>query len=353
MDTPLIPEGLLTFHCPFENAVSPEVDEIAARCLAWSQQYDLGDGDRHKTMMYGYAGAGVSSTFFPNATGELAQALADYSAWAFRANDIIVPDLTAPMARQAANTVGRWNRIIRSLDPFPFTTQHPHEAALRDTFLRLRDTMTPIQYHRFAALQIGGLWEMVWNASLRESGKELTVNDYLALRIGDAGGYAVIGYIDASQGIECPEHERSTALVQAALEAGMYVAALDNDRYSYVKESGSAQTTYSILDAMRHDHPDFSAQQITDACVALRDAILHTYLQLRERVLAAASTELRRYFDGIDLMISGNIHFGTTSIRYFAPGAAPAVQILRRAPAPPPPGPLPYPTLAWWWKHLA
>ncbi len=102
---------------------------------------------------------------------------------------------------------------------------------------------------------------------------------------------------------------------------------------------------------MAHEHPDWTHAEVVDEVVGIRDRIMVLYLALRERILALASADLRRYVTGLDLFISGNITLAATASRYLLAGTEhrPA---LTRTPADDRLEPLPIPTFAWWWGRL-
>lgn len=192
---------------------------------------------------------------------------------------------------------------------------------------------------------------MTWETALRERGEKLGVNAYLAMRIGPVGTYAALGYLDAAAGIEPPEAELRAPKALAASEAGIFAAGLDNDRYSLLKESAPDKAGYNLFNAFQHDHPELSPAQAVERAVGLRNRMMAVYLRLREQIIPGASEQLTRYFEALDLVIAGNIAFGTRTLRYFAPDALPDVHITRTPPSDLPAGPPPYPAIAWWWDQ--
>ena len=121
--------------------------------------------------------------------------------------------------------------------------------------------------------------------ALSERGTPLTVNDYLAVRLGAVGVHATPGYLDAVEGTEITAQEWSSPLVKAATEAGLFAAALDNDRSSFCKERDLAQINYNLFGALQHEHPDWTLEQAMLEGIRIRDTMLALYLRLRERIL--------------------------------------------------------------------
>jgi terpene synthase-like protein len=347
----LVSDGLFSFYSPFSEEINPTVENLEIGTLSWAEKFDLCQGDAQATTFYALTGAKFMAHVYPHANGNLAQALSDYSAWGFAANDQAVP--TDPTIRtcDVLHTLFRWVRTMRSPNSW-IADDNSFSAALRDTFLRLRDCMTPLQMHRFTTGQTSWLLDQSWETSLRERGAALTVNEYLAMRIGAGGAYAATSYIDAVEGIEVSGQELASPIVRAAAEAGMMAGLLDNDRYSLIKESRPQFKKYNIFDVLRCENPDLSPQQAILDGIAIRDRLLILYTRLCNQFLQHASEELRQYFIGVDRIISGNVTYGTTALRYLNPASATTIQRTEEPPTNLPTTPLPYPTITWWWDHL-
>src|SRR5918992_427536 len=346
-----VPAELFSFYLPFSQETNPAVGSLETGTLSWAEKFDLCRGDAQAATLYALTGANFMAHVYPHANGDLAQALSDYSAWGFAVNDQAVPTGQVIRTCDALNSIFQWVWTMRSPNSW-IADDNSFLAALRDTFLRLSDCMTPLQMHRFTTGQTSWLLDQSWEASLRERGAELTVNEYLAMRIGAGGVYAAISYIDAVEGIEVSGQELASPIVRAAVEAGILAGVLDNDRYSFIKESRPRSKKYNIFDALRYDNPSLSPQQAILDGIAIRDRLLVLYTRLCNQILQHASEELRQYFIGADRIISGNVTFGTTALRYLSPASAATIQRTEEPSADLPATPLPYPTISWWWDHL-
>ncbi|MGW6286426.1 terpene synthase family protein [Streptomyces sp. NPDC055107] len=343
-ETEALPAELLTFYCPLTPETSPEADQLQHNALAWAQKYDLGAGDDRRTAKYALTAAAWSANGTPHARGQVAQALCDYNAWAWVANDLV--NSGRPTCEIVA-AFGRWERIIRSPRSWPAAVGL--DAALADAFSRLRTHLTPLQWERFVAGQSQWLLAMSWEAAQRETGTRDNVNDYLAQRFSAGGCYSAAAYIDAVENIELDEHQWARPDVRAAAEAAMLTALLDNDRYSLIKDLKKPVRSRNLFDALQHEHPGTSLAEAVVRGVALRDRVMSRYLQLRGDILTSASGDLVRYMGGLDLIISGNISFAATAVRYLLPDSAHTVTTTDR-PADDGTGELACPTIAWWWE---
>ncbi|MBZ4318383.1 terpene synthase family protein [Streptomyces huiliensis] len=347
---PRLPDGFWTFFCPFPSETSPEADRLLAGTLAFARAYDLGGGDDAAATVLAHAGAGVLVHLLPHATGELAQALADYNSWAFRADDLAVPAPGTARTCDVVTRLARWTYLMRTPGAFPHGT--PLDNAVSDAFRRLRRLMTPVQFDRFVTGQMLWVWSMLWETGQRERGDRLSVNDYLAMRRGSVGIDATPAFLDAVEGIEVPAREAAAPAVKAAVEAAMFVPALDDDRWSYHRELRPGMEKCNIFHALRHDDPGLSLHDAMREAITLRNRVLDLYLRLRGQILPQASPQLRRYFGAMERVISGAIVLGITNPRYVLPGTTRDARITDEAPTDLPTGPLPYPAVAWWWDHL-
>jgi Terpene synthase family 2, C-terminal metal binding len=341
-----LPAALLTFYCPLTPETSPETEELRRNTLAWADRYGLGAGDAQLTAKYALTAAAWSTHGTPHARGSVAQALCDYNAWAWVANDLVN---SGKPTCDIVTTFGRWERIIRSPRSWPRASGL--DAALADAFSRLHNDLTPLQWERFVAGQSQWLLTMSWEAAQRETRTEDNVNDYLAQRFSAGGCYSAAAYVDAVENIELNEHDWARPDVRAAAEAAMLTALMDNDRYSLIKDLEKPNRSRNLFDALRHEHPHWTLAEAVTRGVAIRDRIMTRYLQLRTRILADAGDDLARYMTGLDLIISGNINFAATAVRYLLPGSHHTITTTRH-PSDSGTGALPYPTIAWWWDEF-
>ncbi|MFI7502481.1 hypothetical protein ACIBVL_29170 [Streptomyces sp. NPDC049687] len=129
-----LPEGFWTFYCPLEEETGTDAERLSANSAAWAQKFDLGRGDPNVSALYGVGGAAMITHVFPHATTnpDLAQALADYSSWAFMTDDFIVPDPDATaddLVREVGGALGI--AVLSSLLATQHT-HHPQPNTLRD-----------------------------------------------------------------------------------------------------------------------------------------------------------------------------------------------------------------------------
>ncbi|MEU3743261.1 hypothetical protein AB0E78_40190 [Streptomyces sp. NPDC032198] len=337
--------ALLAFHCPLEEEVSPESDQLLDRTLAWAKHHRLGTTDE-QTAMFAMTGATFAAHMYPHTRGETAQAFSDYDAWGWAANERVG---SATRTCDIVADLGRWERIMHSPASWPHSAD-PLDTALSDAFTRLRTHLTPVQWERFTTGQGQWLYSMGWEAALRERGTPLGVNDYLAMRIGAGGCYSA-AYLDGTENTNLSEHHWANPTLRATVEAGMLTALLDNDRYSYLREHRLAVRKHNLFDALRTEHPHYTFDQAATAAIALRDRIMTLYLRLRKQQLKNAPHDVRRYLTGVDRVLSGNITFAATAVRYLLPDL-PHTVTRTSQPTDSTTGAPDLPTIAWWWNQL-
>ncbi|MFI9504233.1 hypothetical protein [Nocardia sp. NPDC052566] len=348
-----LPEGFLSFWMPIQAQVAPNRQTLTGECVAWAREKHIGGGDPDVAAVYGHSGASLLAYAFPHATGPMQRALADYSAWAFVPDDVADATINGspPRTCEVVHELSRLARMTRSPDSWADDTT-TSENALRDTIIRIRAHCSAVQFERFWRRQEIWLFQLVWATALRERGIPPGVNEYMAMRIGSVGLYATQGYIHLVENIEPTNAELARPLVQAAAEAGLTVATLDNERYSSVRERALDQDELALASALRVDSPGLTAAESMRGVVTIRDRILALYLRLRDQVRTDASPDLHKYFTGIDLVIAGNVAFGARAARYLNPAAGRTYQTTSATPEGLSREPLPYPTIAWWWHHL-
>ncbi|WP_433755675.1 terpene synthase family protein [Nocardia sp. CA-135398] len=309
-----IPPALLSFYCPLTPELSPEHDAVAQEMYDWIFAMNLTD-DENQAQMLAQAGAGFNSYFTPHARGELARALSKYNVCAWLANEM-VQQIRDPA--QFGAMAARWARIMEEPRTCP-PDGLPMDLALAEAFSHIRSLLTPAKWQHFSSAQSHWMHGLAWENCLHAV-KDLTVHDYLSFRYVMSGCYAAAAFAYAVPEQNPSLEEWAHPKVRAAADAAMMVDALDNDRYSYLKESIVETDKKTIFAALRHDDPGLSPEDAIIRGVRLRDRILTLYLTLRSELLPDASEGLAAYLTGLDLIIAGNLVFcADMGLRYGLP----------------------------------
>nr|M1VDX3.1 RecName: Full=Diterpene cyclase DtcycB; AltName: Full=Cembrene A synthase; AltName: Full=Nephthenol synthase; AltName: Full=Pentamethylcyclopentadecatrienol synthase [Streptomyces sp.]BAM78698.1 diterpene cyclase [Streptomyces sp. SANK 60404] len=309
-----LPPALLSFYCPIASEVSPEHEAVAQEMYAWIHAMSL-TSDNRQAKMLAQAGAGFNSYFTPRARGELARALSKYNVCAWIANGM-VQEIRDPGTFGAM--AARWARIMEEPATCP-ADGIPMDFALADAFSHIRRTLSPVKWQHFSAAQSHWMHGLAWENCLHQV-KGLTVHDYLSFRYVMSGCFAAAAFAYAVPERHPSAEEWAHPKVRAAADAAMMVDALDNDRYSYLKESLTEADKKTIFAALRHENPALGREEVIVRGVQLRDRILTLYLTLRGELLCDASEGLRSYLTGLDLIIAGNLVFcADMGLRYGLP----------------------------------
>ncbi|WP_030663498.1 hypothetical protein [Streptomyces rimosus] len=357
MDTAAV--DLPPFYCPIASAIHPEAGEAERRAVAWIDRLGFCRTPAERAWALGTCGADFYARFAPEADLERLWVAVCWVYWGFAFDDARCDE--GMLSRDPAAFAAMAGNVQRALEiPGPCAFGDPHAAAVHDLGERFRACATPVQVRRFQQAHrawLSGVQRQIGN---RARGHMPTLDDYLTMRLHAAGGEPTFALLEIANGAEVPAREMDSPAVCALTEMAILVAALDNDRYSLVKEVTRHQTEQNIFSVlMRHDGSP-PARAVADA-VALRDRVLHRFLVLRERILPRASAELRRCLTDLGHGIRGNIEWGLRVPRYLSlrsaaagPGAIspPAHITLADRPSDPSGAPLPLPSVAWWWDDL-
>jgi hypothetical protein len=248
-------------------------------------------------------------------------------------------------------------RLQRSLElPGPTPAADRFAAALSDIGARFRQLCAPVQVRRFVDAHRAWLFGVGWQVANRASGGLPGLDDYLTMRLHSAGGEPTFAMLEIANGLEVPGPEMDAPAVRALTEMAILVAALDNDRYSFRRESLRLQTDQNVFTVLMSEL-GCSLEHAVHEATALRDRVMCRFIELRERVCHGASTALRGYLTGLGHGIRGNAEWGQRAPRYLSLGelpddmTAPEITWADR-PATGGPDPRPAPTIGWWWDRL-
>jgi hypothetical protein len=331
------------FFCPVPAAVHPAVGEIETVAVRWLDQAGLHRTDRERARLLGTNSAEFYARFAPYGVpaGILIAVLWVY--WGFAFDDAECD--SGPCSADPPAFLELAGQVQRALET-TVPPAEPYAAALHDIGARMRAQVTGTVFRRFVDAHRHWLFCVAWQIGNRAAGRMPTLQEYLTLRIGSAGGPPTIELLEVANGIEVPPREMDSREVRALTEMTYLIASLDNDLHSYRKELAENETSQNIISVLHH-HDGLGLAAALDAAVSLRDRVMIRFLELRDRVRAAASEELRTYLDGLGHGIRGNIDWAAGVPRYL-PGGPPRIEITGE-PYDTNPDPLPYPAVSWWW----
>lgn len=352
------------FYCPIESAVHPDVDRVEQRCLAWIDRIGFCASSAERASALGSDSADFYARFAPCADPERLWIAACWVYWGFAFDDAHCDD--GELSRDPgafADLAGRVQRALETPGPYesgneggggsgPRGAREPYAVAVHDIGERFRACSTPVQMRRFHQAHRGWLTGVQWQIGNLARGRMPSLDDYIAMRLHSAGGEPTYAMLELANGAEVPGAEMDSPAVCALTEMAILVAALDNDRHSFARESRGGEATPNLFTALAHQE-GIAVERAVGPAVALRDGVLCRFLTLRERVLPRASQELRRYLVDLGHGIRGNAEWGQRVPRYRgadgSAGAPPACLEWAERPSHTVGGPPPLPSVAWWW----
>lgn len=343
-------------YCPKQPRRHPQVDLVHERGMAWMERHGFCTTPQSRKRVADTASADFFGAVCPDADPELLQPGADWCYLMFIFDD-----------RHCDEDLGDYEslldlslRIARTLE-VPrcgvLDPRRPFTTAVVDLAERLHQTAPPPLIRRLADAHRAWLLGAARSRAGR-SGKALSPDDYLLIRMLDCGGLPTLVWIELSDPRVIPEQQIVSPAVRALTEMALLVAALDNDLFSYGKElwlaaHTSAAMPANVVNQFMASH-DYGLQDALRDSVALRDRIVHRFVEVHDQVIPDADAPLARYLSNLTCLIPGNLDVGLRSGRYrdpdgMHPNAVRTIATMTGTPSaigPPPDAP----SIAGWWE---
>jgi hypothetical protein len=339
------------FYCPIPPAINPAADAIERDAIKWIDQVGVYTTDLERQLLIDTRSAEFYARFAPLGRQENTLTAALWVYWGFSFDDDkcddgpLSADPTAflPMA-------GRLQHVLAgSVSPTDL-----HAAALHDVAARMRACATPVQMRRFIDAHRHWLYCVAWQIANNAACRMPTVGEYLAMRLGSAGGPPTIALLEIAMGVEVPGHDMDTRTVRALTDLTCLIASLDNDMHSYRKEAEQETHTDQNLVNVIRCHERCSLAEATARATSVRDRLMVRFLRLRERAYSGAGEELSCYLDCLGHAIRGNIDWAARVPRYVSEGSpgqstAPIPATTTSQPQDVGSDALPFAEISWWW----
>ncbi|NJP90598.1 glutamate dehydrogenase [Nonomuraea sp. FMUSA5-5] len=346
-------------YCPLPVRRHAEAEALNRRAADWINAFGLCIAGSPRTRMIGNDCGGFYGRILPDAPADRLQLAVDWCVLMFTLDDVHCDEGPASMRPDSfADLAARIVRLLEAPGAAMSAGGDPFLAATADLAARAHALGTPTQLRRVADAHRGWYLGVLWEFGCRLRDRTPCLNDYAHLRQHTAAGAATMSWTELIDGEQIPARELDAPAVRALSELALTVAAFDDDLFSYGKERWLAART-TRPSRCRLNLPDIlaaeqalSPQQGLAAAVTLCNRLTLRFLQLRERVLPAASAPLRRYVEHLSCLIPGNLAWGLRAGRYRNPdgGHPDAVRTtLAFTQTAPPTGPPPIASIAWWW----
>ncbi|WP_406513152.1 hypothetical protein OG851_33365 [Streptomyces sp. NBC_00161] len=347
------------FYWPFERKlIHPKAAEIEERSIAWIDAFGLYPDATERAWGLATRSSDLVSRILPYGDVETMLLFAQWSYWAFAADDWQDSDTGA--ARTAA-VADHGARLIRTLEVpgSGLLAPGPHTAALDDLVARTWSMLTSEQLHRLTE----GMRDWIFGAAAQtatdERGIMPSLNDFASTRISVGATRFLLTWCDVANGIHVPGDVLYSAPVQALTDAAGFIVACDNDVFSYNKDDHHQPLEQNLLNVLARHHGCTPAEALP-AAYALRDRSVTLFVRLREQLARNADEQLARHLVSVEHWVSGDTEYHNRAPRYASPRNRNALPVEGASfditwsdtPSDPSTEPLPIPALAWWWQQL-
>jgi hypothetical protein len=335
------------FFCPIAPAVNPAIDSVERRAIQWIDDIGLVTNERDRARVLGTNSAEFYGRFAPDASEDELLVAVLWVYWGFAFDDARCD--SGPMSDDPSAFLAMAGRLQRAMEDSEPPTDR-FSIALHDIVQRMRTCASPTQVRRFIDAHRHWLYCVAWQIGNKAEGRMPGLDEYLAMRIGAAGGPPTIALLEIANKLEIPAREMDSPPVRALTEMTQLIAALDNDLQSYRKEAEETHTGQNIVNVLVH-HENRAAQDAVTRAIAIRDRMMIRLLDLRDRVWPGASPELDVYLRGLGHAIRGNIDWAARVPRY--QGDQRAEPVTTGRPHDDTAARLPVTGFSWWWDQLA
>ncbi|MFF8874554.1 terpene synthase family protein [Streptomyces massasporeus] len=344
------------FYCPLPSACSPLAEAAGDDALEWLTSHGL-CGD--PTVLARIREAEVHrlmGLMIPQPENEdVFRTLTRFAHLVLLAEDLLFDG--SPSAGGLGGIIEQAGKVMRVMESPGYRTtaaDDPYTLALVDVMNRLRRQSAPGRVGRLTHEMRRCFAGAVRGINAMHSPVPLTEDRYMSIRLDDVAGHLVIVLIEMCGSDPLTDDAWQSPAVLACLESAGMVGALDNDLFSYRKESVHDLNLINVLQTTR----GLSVQDAVDETMKVRDRVMRLFLRLREELLVGAPVPQRYVLEQLGQAMRGHVEWGLTAPRHTAGssnGAAARGASLSGcwadSPSTADTDPLPYPSISWWWDQ--
>lgn len=354
----LVPEFTLPpFYCPLPAACSPLAESAGVHALEWLASYGFCDHPETRSRIHDAQVHRLLGLMVPQAENEeVFRTLTCFANLVLLAEDLLFDSSHATGGLSGIiEQAGRVMRLMESPGYRATPADTPYELALVEVMRRLRAESSPTRIARLTHEMRRCFAGAIRGINALQHPGALTEDQYVSIRLDDVAGHVVIAIIEMCGAEPLPEDTWQSPTVLACLESAGLIGALDNDLFSYRKESVHDLNLINVLQSTR----GLSLQQAVTETMMVRDRVMELFLRLRENLLVSPSTPLRYLLVQLGQALRGHVEWGLTAPRHTMAksgataadeAAAPAVSWADH-PSSAETAPLPYPSISWWWDQ--
>ncbi|MEU1409092.1 hypothetical protein ABZ471_43800 [Streptomyces sp. NPDC005728] len=346
------------FYCPLPAACSPLTEVAGAHALEWMASHGLCGAPETRDRIHDAQVHRLLGLMVPQVENEeVFLTLTCFANLVLLAEDLLFD--TSHPASGLSGIIEQAGRVMRVMESPGFrasAADDPYTLALVDVMRRMRAESSPARVgrliHEMRRCFAGAIRGI--NALQRPGG--LTEDQYLSIRLDDVAGHLTVVIIEMCGAEPLADDAWQSPAVLACLESAAMVGALDNDLFSYRKESVHDLNLINVVQETR----GLSLQRAVDETMVVRDRVMQLFLRLREDLLVSAPRPLRYLLVQLGQALSGHVEWGLTAPRHAAAHAVAAsadeafasATCWTDSPSSTDTRPLRYPSISWWWDQI-
>ncbi|WP_129772266.1 terpene synthase family protein, partial [Streptomyces sp. L-9-10] len=279
-------------YCPIDAAAHPEHDSIDRDSQIWLDRYRLYTSDIDRAWAIARNCAEAMGRIYPQGIADRVALTARWLHWIFYVDDVRMETAVTPT--KLVSAIGLTSHLLRVMESpatEPTADQTGPVAALQSLMVSVQAVASPTQLYRFVEAHRKWFHSILWGmANPAPAG----LDEFLHLRMLNAGGAASLSWSEITTGEEIPGAEFHSPAMRALQESSFLMMALDNDLLSYNREllvDGSTRNIVMLLSRLNNCPPEQAVHQ----AVALRDRLTTLFLSLREQEQPELSAPARAY----------------------------------------------------------
>ncbi|MET7765197.1 terpene synthase family protein [Streptomyces sp. NPDC005393] len=345
------------FYCPVAPASRPDAEELDRRSADWFSR--LGACGSEVTARLSEGGVAlVPGLAMPQGSVDVVEIATNFEYLGHGFDEVAFETGRFGRSPKEAASLLALMTLVIEVPEAPVPEDNPWAIGLRDLRRGLERHATPTQMGRWVAAWRRYFFGLGWETLHRSQGTLPSLNEFVAMRMAGTVGMEILTTMsDIAEGYELPTADLEKPAVRALTEMSWLLVALDNDLYSYHRESLLQGNGLNAVDVIAHEERCTAGQAVTQV-VAMRDRVMCLFLRLHDQVAKEAGWELNQYVAGLGRWVRAHLDWGLASPRYLRPlGAQSPPETWARLPreyaeepADADPAPLPLPAIAWWWS---
>ncbi|KLO09181.1 terpenoid synthase [Schizopora paradoxa] len=295
---------------PFTMVKNVHLEEVDADSREWTDSFGFFDEEQRRD----YIDANVElcmAYFYPLCGREELRTGCDIG------NLVFVYDLVCDV-KDGASARKTGDNFMNALSgkPFEHTNIGIMTRQFRDRYVK---TAGPNTTARFIKTCDEYVTAIANEAGLREHGKVLDLDSYISLRRDCCSTNVCVGLFEYVNNIDLPNEVFDDPVFNRIYWAGIDLAWIANDIYSYKREASSGLDATNIVTVFMHQYK-LPLQEAMDSCAEYYKSVL-------DKMLADIATlrsfsekvdkDIALYIETMKHLVVGNLHWSYDSTRYF------------------------------------